>query len=272
MENSSPRATGSCDFFDLTPLLGYADQLVAADEPLMALMILDKVPAFYRDNPPPELLKVKAEIHQLLATPYFYMSNIHDMSIPTGEQASQCMKGLSRFNKIEEDIKAYNLEGKCPHIIDLGPGEYTLPIGLSYNGHQFTYEDIGLCDVAKNKAHTILEPHLKKVSDPITDRPVILVACEIIEHLHQESDIVTECLRANGGYWPDLVHASTPYATWDGRIERLEWRKYGVLGHLRTYTADEFGTTMTEMFPRMYEWVLTTDQPMHIRGVKKKMS
>lgn len=272
IEVASQRPQGSCDFYKPQYQIDLANMLVAADEPMRALRVLsDMMPAYYRDQPPPELIRLMSQIHWRLATPAFYMKNIYDMDINV-DNAVLFLDTLLRGQMIQKDVKDLNDQGKTPHIIDLGPGEYFLPIGLSKKGYNFTYQDIGLCGVAQERAKPHIEQHFKTNDEPVTDRPVIFVGCEILEHLHHEADIAVDCLRANGGYTPDIIHISTPYGTYDGREDRINWMRYGDIGHLRTYTTDEFGKVVSEMFPRVYDWVVQKSQPMHIRGITKKMS
>ena len=100
---------------------------------------------------------------------------------------------------------------------------------------------------------------------PEEGAPRIFIACEIIEHLHHERDIRTEFERAKAQ--ADIIHMSTPKYTFDGRIERLNWKEAGELGHLRTYTPAEFMRVVTRMFPE-YTFALYDSQILHLRGLK----
>lgn len=254
---------GKCEFFDVNPYLQVSNQLVAADEPLRALEVLKLVPGYYRDNPPPELEAQRLAILALLATPTFYANNVHDFRVQE-EGAGDLVQGLLRGQLILKDVQDYNAKGLMPHLIDLGPGEYWLPIGLKKLGCKFTYLGVGLCEEAKRKAHEILKDNLWS---GVTDRPKIFVACEIIEHLHHEEDIAVEFGRLNAN--ADIIHISTPKYTWDGRNVRLDWNKPDRdLGHLRTYTPGEFQNVVMRMFPRSYKWAYYDSTVQHMRGWK----
>lgn len=255
------KEVGWCEFFDIEPFIKAANILVAADEPLRALQLLDNLPGYYRDNIPEEVEKIRSEIYALLATPTFYTTNKYDAFV-RADEAEETVDKLLRGQLIQADVKKYNDEGKTPHIVDLGPGEYWLPIGLKKKGLSFTYKDIGLCIEAKEKAAA----HIGNLwTEPAVDAPVIFVACELIEHLHHETDIRVEMEKLK--LKPDVIHISTPLYTFDGRKHRLEWQKQGDLGHLRTYTPKEFSETIVKMFPT-HTWMLTVSQIMHMRGFK----
>lgn len=260
---------GKCEGFDVQDVVKVCNMLVAYDEPVRALQILDGMglPGYYRDNPPPEILHLKRQIYAKLATPNFYMHNIWDKQVDV-ERSLNALHGTLRGLLISKDIEALNQAGFTPHIVDMGPGEYWLPIGLHKTGHKFTYEDIGLTVDAPEKAREILPAEVFTKGDG----PAVFVACEIIEHLYNEGDLRVEMQRHARN--AEIIHVSTPKYTFDGRLSQLEWWKKGDLGHLRTYTPSEFWTVVTRMFWD-YEWVCAepnNTQILHMRGTRKNGS
>lgn len=255
---------GSCEFFDVKPFIDAANILVASDEPLRALQLLNNLPGYYRDNIPTEVKELKDAILKGLATPTFYQHSMDDVKYFSPEYAKHILTEALRGIKIHDDIKEYNAKGIVPHLVDMGPGEYWLPVGLMGHNALFTYSDIGLCEKARLKAKTFLDSYW--LPEPPKDRPHIFVACEIIEHLHHEQDILTEYLRH--GVNADIIHMSTPMFSFDGRQSQLDWKKNIIdLGHLRTYTPKEFMDTVIKMFPG-YKWDFWLSNVMHIRGAK----
>lgn len=248
-------------FWDSKPFIEAANILVAADEPIRAIKLLENLPACYRDFVPQDIWKHKQKIMAKLATANFYVTN-PDITANPEEYAARC-ENVLRWRLIRNDVKNYNDQGIIPHIIDVGPGEYWLPILLKHNGFKFTYMDVGCSPECKQRS---LE-FFKEFYHPKTpkDRPTILVACEIIEHLHFEQDIQVECLRL--GADPEIVHISTPKYTFDTRKERLDWENFGTLGHLRTYTLADLFNAVTKMFPG-YVYALTDSKIMHVRASK----
>lgn len=249
------------EFWDSKPFIEASNILVAADEPLRALKLLENLPAAYRDFPPPEVTAHKRKIMAQLATPNFYVYNPDHTADPKEYVAKA--DSVLRWRLIKQDVESYNAKGIHPHIIDVGPGEYWLPICLSYIGLNFTYNDVGLSPECKVRSLNRFIRHVQPKTP--TDRPVILVACEIIEHLHHEEDILAECMRLNAE--PDIVHVSTPKYTFDTRKERLDWERFGTLGHLRTYTLTELFQVVVKMFPG-YEYGLSDSKILHVRASK----
>lgn len=257
--------TGACLFFDQKPFIDAANILVASDEPLRALDLLSNLPAFYRDHMPKEIHELRARIYRDLATPIFYQKELPSPNYTNpetvGELFAATVDGVLRGQMILKDVLEFNdTADYAPNIIDLGPGEYWLPIGMKHKGARFRYTGIGLCDANESASR----PYLSGVL-PSQDKADIFVACELIEHLHHEQDIRVEFER----YAPDakIIHLSTPKYTFDGRAEQLDWQQKKGLGHLRTYTPREFHEVVARMFPE-FEIKLINSRIMHIRGVR----
>ncbi len=253
---------GSCQFFDPKPFIDAANILVASDDVMLGLRVLDSLPGFYRDNPPKEIKELKARILKKVATPNYYMTNKNDLAMDP-QVAEQQVATLLRGQEILKDIKRFNAERVAPHIVDLGPGDYWLPIGLARHRAMFTYQPIGICDLARESAATYISQYVKE-SVP-NDRPHIFVACELIEHLHHEEDIVVEYYRA--GVDAEVIHISTPLYTFDGRTQELDWEKKAILQHLRTYTPDELHRSVSRLFPK-HKWQIIGSNILHARGTR----
>lgn len=260
-------AGGPCGFWDSKPFIEAANILVAADEPLRALKLLKELPGFYRDNQPPEIHALIRKIHQYLATPVFYAGNFWDTQVQDVDKATSALDGLLRGILIRQDVEKYNQQKITPHIIDLGPGEYWLPIALSHKGFHFTYQGVGLCKEAEMKARALLPGHIVD-KKPAHNPPTIFVACELIEHLHNENDILVEFERNQAD--AEIIHVSTPKYTYDTKADQIEWENKGCLGHLRTYTPKEFQDVVQSMFTG-YNWGYCDSYIMHLRGTKNKI-
>lgn len=253
------------EFFDSKPFIDAANILVASDDPLLAIKVLESLPAAYRDYVPAEIEEVKHAIYEKLATASFYFENPSLKKLAVPEEYLKVLPNVLRWQLIEKDVKELNERNVIPHLVDLGPGDYYLPLTLKHLKYKFTYFDISLCHMTRDMARQALKEEY--FSDNTYDRPVIFIACEIIEHLHHERDILVECRRAR--LKPDILHISTPKYTFDNRACRLDWREFGDLGHLRTYTLNEFYSIVKEMFPN-YELQAFNSKILHIRGTKKK--
>lgn len=251
------------DGFDPIACQAYVESLVNLDEVERALLVLDNVPAYYRDNVPPNLAKLKAEILASLCTTHAYMVSALDTDLDPAVSPlwiDQTVRG----QLVYREVKQYNEKGKVPHIIDVGPGEYHLPIGLKAKGCKFSYESIGVDEKAKAQAQPYLQDLKLDKTESTWDRPIIFVALEIIEHLPSTQDLVIECLRY-AQRWPERIHLSTPCYTYDTKPKH--WRKPCGLPHLRAYTPHEFSQEAHRLFPG-YRWEHYPAQLTSLRGVR----
>ena len=244
---------------NFNPLLveEYVNTLLHADEVERALLVLDNLPALYRDNTPANLKKLRCDIIKARITPRGYLDSNYDAEVSV-ESALSNFEVNPRFKLIEDDVKAYNEKGITPHIVDCGPGEYIIPIALKEKGHKFTYWPLAMDQKAKAVAMPLIE---SVVAGGIAN---IFCALEIIEHLPCPLDLATECLAECGG-WPEMIHLSTPLYTYDGRIK--EWNKPGGLPHLRAYTIPEFYMEASRIFPG-YQWTIFPSTIISLKGVR----
>lgn len=244
--------------FNLRAFLDCANELVRADEVERALWVLDNLPAYYRDFVPGEVIDLKNEILKRIGTPSSYKRNQSDLNVASDN--FKTVEDSLRSRLIRTEVKLMNDEGLMPHIIDYGPGEYWLPIMLKHYGLKFTYQPIYLHDEAFKKALPLFRDAYLPSFDG-KDRPVVYVACEIIEHLWNEEDILAEMLGNHGNC--DVVHISTPKYTFD--TSTFDWKTYRKdLGHLRAYTPSEFTAKVTEMF-KWYHPMFYDHTIMHMR-------
>lgn len=232
------------EFWDSKPWLEAARILTAADEPLRALELLNNLPAYYRDYIPFDILDMKQKILAKMATPISYIKEDSE-DLENLDKLYSAMKDTLRFTLLKRDLEEYNEKDITPHIIDLGPGDYWALRIFSRLKFKFTYSDIGL----NSKRREIVYSETPSIHLGRKDfkQPVIFMACEIIEHLHHESDILIECLKHEP--MPEIIHISTPKYTFDVRQTRKDFELFGDLGHLRAYTPKEFFKTVEKMFP-----------------------
>lgn len=238
----------------------YVESLIHMDEVERALLVLENIPAEFRDSPPENLFKLRRQILASLCTAHAYMSSGLDAQV-IPEHAIPNLHLNLRGKLIEAEVKKYNEQGKTPHIVDVGPGEYWVPIALKQLGYRFTYWDVAFDAKTQSVAHPLLE---MRVSIPAVNQPRIFLALEIIEHLPAPSDLSVECLR-HCQDWPERIHLSTPRYTYD--TKEKDWRKPCGLPHLRAYTPTEFLSTARKLFPG-YEWQIYSDRIMSLRGMR----
>lgn len=249
---------GWLEGFDEDAYLKVVEMLVNADEVERALLMLDNVPAIYRDQPTYKMTQMRKDILGAMCTPHAYMTGEYDPT-PRPDDAVAQLQYLTRGRLIEAEVRRYNKSGEMPHIVDVGPGEYIIPIALKALGLRFTYKEVAM----DTKTHAAAMPLIESVRvEPQQDQPRIFLANEIIEHLPAPRDLVTEAIR-HCGRWPDRVHLSTPCYTFNGKLK--PWRALGGLPHLRAYTPKEFQFEAMKLFP-MFRWECHLDLIMSLVG------
>jgi hypothetical protein len=249
--------------FNLQCFIDCITELARSDEIERALWLCDNLPAYYRDNKPQEIIDLKNHIESRLATAVTYSkdpNHLREVNTPgfflTGEMT---LRGAL----IKKDVKSFNEQSLIPHVVDLGPGNFWVPEMLKQRGLQYTYEPLGVhlgcLSVAKEKIGFDME---KK---PIS--PVIFLACEVIEHLWNESEIKHNMLRHCG--WADIIHVSTPKYTFGFNLGKDWNNKRDEIEHLRAYTPGEFTKLIGDMFAPKYANYMYDSVVMHIRLLKK---
>jgi hypothetical protein len=233
----------------------YVQELVNHDEVDRALLVLDNVPAHLRDRPPKELTELRTNIMASLCTPSVYLEDERDSEVDINK-AKAFLDTFLRGILIKKE-----LEKKDLHIIDMGPGNYSVPLGLShYPELKFSYQPLAMNNPAKSKAFFFIEPYLEENTK---DKPVLFIANEVIEHLPNPSDIAVNAL-AFAKKRPEYIHVSTPLYCYDPCPKKYA---KGSLPHLRAYTPDELHKEMLKMFPG-YFWQLYESPIMSIRGIR----
>lgn len=241
--------------FSAQPFIAAAEQLMRADESERALAVLENLPAYYRDHAPSEVLEMRRAIMESLLTPHAYASVDFD-----SEVGRDVLEVLLRGRMVKATLDQID---KPVHIVEMGPGEYWLPIGLYNRGYQFTYQDISLLQRTGRQARAIVPGVWRSNGPPQPEVPRIFVAFELIEHLADPREIAIEAARHCGT--PDYVFLSTPLYTFD---TKPDWRKLNGQPHLRAYTPREFINTACEIFPG-YKWELEADQIMVLKGSRQ---
>jgi hypothetical protein len=238
------------------------ESLVEADEVELALKALQCVPARYRDARDKGLEKLRQDILSSMLTPHAYVNCGLDCEV-NYEKGNIVFDNAPRGRYILQEVSRYNAQLECPHIVDMGPGEFFVPIGLSHHQRQFTYEPLALDKTALEQAQAILKGFHVAAKKEHDLSPYIFIAFEIIEHLPSIQDIAIEAF-ARGN--PDRVYLSTPHYSYDGR--KKDWRKRNGLPHLRAYTPNEFYDAAKSLFPG-YAWIIDARSPILLaRGMR----
>lgn len=267
MSEAKETPAGKIPAFDeaIPAMLKYVDALIASDELGLAQQLLTSgMPGFYRDNPPAEVSKMKHELWKFLMNSDDYGTNWQDLDLMSVERGKEVIQNVLRGQLILKEIEAYNKNGITPHLVEMGPGEYWLPLGLKALDCKFTYKGIGLQGAAQTKAKELLGDHWKDQNEH--SEPTIFAACELVEHLWNEQEIPHTAAKYCTNI--DVVHLSTPLYTFGfGKTDWREKQFNGQGGHLRTYTPSEFMAVAQRLFPD-YSFVYYHSHIMSIRGTK----
>jgi hypothetical protein len=263
--------------WDEKAFIHVAQILVDADEAERALWLLtDGLPAYYRDNTPPSIVSARNKITMACMTTSSYKDCEADtMFCDSAARGKLLVEQTLRGQLCAKSIKAFNDKGKTPHLIDLGPGEYWLPVGLKACGLKFGYQDLGVNESTKRRSDAKIEIDGHLVQEAIErhtwngEDPVIFVGLEIIEHLSSTKDLLIECLRITKGVLPDEIHLSTPLYTYHGDAKPIDKLDKNGLPHLRAYTPTEFHLEAVKVFGLGYDWELHLSPVMSLVGRKK---
>jgi hypothetical protein len=239
------------------------EALLCQDETLMALKILDMVPGYFRDHYPVKLLELKRDIQAKIATASFYSCDA-GCELETTDETCANYIGTLRAQLIVQDVKVCNDNGYKPVIIDHAPGENWLPIVLEKQGLNFWYKPIYVNHPSNEKFRYRYERFLPENNSMIglANAPVIYSCCEVVEHLHEPKEIRFDMERNVGK--ADAIHCSTPKYTFNPNV--TDWRLIGDLGHLRTWTPNEFQEFIRTTFPD-YIHSIYDSQVLHARLV-----
>lgn len=237
---------------DIKPFLDVAETLVVQDETERALLVLENLPAYFRDFPPPEVVELKRAIMRKIFTNTDYATTSEDDL----KDNAFAVDYVARAMVLRDELANANSNGITPHIVDFGAGDYFIPIGLKNKGLKFTYRPIALQNEVMQKAKEILDFQPDSVS-----RETWFVAYEVIEHLHYVDELRKEFDRIEGNV--TKVFLSTPkYCFGEGNPT---WRERGC-PHLRAYTPKEFINEAQRLFFEFKNWQYVDNEVMVLKG------
>lgn len=239
---------GKPTHFDLEAFYKTIDGMINSDEIERALLMLDNMPGYYRAYPPERAEKMREALHAVTWTPTQYVG-IYDKIV---NGPFDIKSWPLRADILEKTIKDDNQNGIIPNLMELAPGAFWLPHGLKNKGCRFTYECLSL------------DKHEPPFDKPNGNGKNIFVAFELIEHLSNEWEIYQNYLKFN--HPANMVLLSTPHHTYGGGMDKWESRE---LGHLRTYTVEEFHLIASKMF-QGFRWSCNLgDGTIVLTGVRK---
>lgn len=263
-DKEDPKNVGRPFYFDVDKYLSCVEEMIASDEVERALWMLNNMPGWYRDNYPSQAKSIRDQLYRRLYTTVDYI----DFKFHPGEMNDLIEMDKNTFNKhlmhylgraslILQLVEKLNKDGIRPHIHEVAPGSYWLPIGLEKNECEFTYYGLGL----NHEQNQLIESKVKCWS-LLKAHHNIFVCYELIEHLYAPQEIYQHYLKANQEFTHILL--STP--KYSVRSANPNWYNAD-LGHLRTYTPREFIDFAVKHWPD-FKWTMYDGDVMVLMGEK----
>lgn len=263
-DRADQKNIGRPTYFDLDKYLSCVEEMISCDEVERAFWMLDNLPAWYRDNVPPQITQIKEQLYKKLFTVVDYAKVKCDVNFRSQDKEAVIRNifGIPRFKAVLDLVFHINDEfSSPPHIVELAPGSHAIPYALSNAGGVFTYMGEGLNLKESEKAQVELSNWRIKTPQG-EDIKKIFVAFELIEHLKSPEDIYHYSLKHECEW--DFICLSTPLYTWKGGMG--DWWKRD-LGHLRCYTPGEFLAFADKYWPG-YDWAMTLGDEILLQGTK----
>jgi len=256
---------GKPKYFDLDTYLNAVESMICADEIKFALIMLDNLPGYYRDNYPKRADTIRGLIYEQCMTVQDYVNDksesIEQSEIHHKQIVSKQWKESHFYPRGQVTIdlvRDLNNQGFTANIIELGPYNYWLPLGLQDEGLDFIYTPISVNTHIKCPVKTKTE----------SDKPTkdIFICFEVIEHLWNEDEIVHYFYKTQID--PDFVLISTPKYTCGGGLPNWDKR---TLGHIRTWTPTELTNYCRKHWPKL-NWYFVDSSMMVSIGSKEKVT
>jgi len=246
---------GKPTHFHVDKALEFLQMNVDSDNVDNALKMAEMLPAYYREGRHDWLEMWIHNTRKKIATINDYASG--EMKEIRKEASLQEFKAM-RFQVTLEIVKQWNAQERIPYIVDLGPGEYTLPIGLKDAGCRFTYKPLAITDKIPLQA-------MKHIEDvyaiaPKFHQPEIFTCFEMIEHSFHPEDVIDyyhgENLNA------EHVLISTPYGALGGGWNRAY---AGMIAHVKDWNTKELNEFAMKHWPWL-KWEYIPGPQMLVLG------
>lgn len=257
-----PANLGRSAYFNLDNHIIAVEQLIASDEIEMALKLMDMIPAWHRENYPEELTEMKKILYKNLYDNFDYASDSDEAGWTKEAAESQFGTAYTfpRAEVLREIVARYNRQGETPWICELSTSHGLLPLGMAKEGHKFSFFGKNLNHQALVKLKDWLGPIWRHF--PFDGQPKIFVFCEALEHAYRQEDLLNSYMKL--GIEFDEIVLSVPNGTLGGGLPNWKTRR---LGHLRTYTVNEFFQLANKFFPG-YEWKCFPSVSIVLHGMK----
>lgn len=244
--------------FDPDHYLDSVEQMIAADEIVTALYMLDHLPGYYRDHIPQRALDIKSTLYRQIMSVYDYANDKDEI-----KENNEKIRGplhlqwntdhyKPRGELIVNLVKEVNERGKLPVIFEFGAANKWIPAALKDLNLDHRYFGMGITSIEE----TLL------INEKKTDIEVIFCCFETIEHLWNPDDIFHAYVKC--GIEADHVLIGCPKYTLYGGMPNWDSRQ---LGHIRTYTPKELHDFCLKHW-HGYSWFSYQAHMMVMKGTK----
>lgn len=273
-DQTNPDFMGIPKHFHPEEFCDVVEQMAAADEIVQALKILEHPPGYYRAYPTQRMKDIKAKLYKHIWNLTSYVEDedeCYEKSLEIQARLNPAFEWPDLGTMIDipfcyprapiavQTVKDLNEQGITPFIWEMGPANFWLPHGLKAKGLKFNY-------YAQTLNKKALEDHKSRLTDVWKEKPdknqyEIFVCFETLEHLWNEMDIMHQYIRYGANAKTILL--STPLHTLLGGMDNLERD----LGHLRTYTVQEFVNIAEKSF-KGFRWESFKHHMQVLKGTK----
>jgi hypothetical protein len=263
-DQTDPKNLGRPLYFSLEDHIKAIESLIKSDELEMALQLCALIPAWQRENYPPELQIVKNTLYQQMYDSYEYSSEAAIYPEWTVKDAIGLFKNgyfYPRGEILSKKLSELNKSNEIPWICELSPSHGALALGLLDQGFRFKYFAKNINDRATDTLKEWLPVNTWQ-EQPQKPQKTMFVFFEALEHTLRQEDLVNSYYKLGIDF--DEIYLSVPYGTLGGGLPDWQTRK---LGHVRTYTQNEFVILANKFFPNR-KWELTVSHSLILVGTK----
>lgn len=262
---NDPKNYGRPYYFDVDHHAISVIKMIQSDEIQIALQMLDNVPAWYRENYPPELAAIKQKIYQQTYDQIEYATDQDEYDFACNPKAAADQWNTTycypRNEIINAVVEGYNKQGMAPWVLDVGCSHGNMPMGLLSQGSRIHYKGLAPNYRASQKLRENIGDGFWR-EYPEVNQPTILVCTEVIEHCMNPHDVVHTAHKE--GVLFDQIILSLPLGCLYGGLPDWSTRR---LGHVRGWTELEFKEFAAKSFPG-YSWTHTRHHSQVLHGVK----
>lgn len=248
--------------FDIDIYCKAVEGMICADEIELAIKMIDNPPAWYRENPHPELVRMKKILMENLYDVYSYA---WDPDEAGWDKASVMEQAGSAYTYPRLDLLCELVKGltRVPWVCELSTSHGVMPLGLVKAGLRFTFYAKNLNAAALDKARAwLFESGIMWSEAPTLEQPTVFVFTEALEHSFREEDLLYAYNKLGIDF--DHVLLSVPYGCLGGGLPYWRTRR---LGHVRGYTKNEFLSLAQRFFPQR-RWTMSVHNSLVLIGSK----